>query len=767
MKRIAESSLKKNSKMGSHVSCLPCTLFLVMTVLSLLHSPLPAAVHGADKPRKIQKVGLTLSGGGARGIAHIGVLIALEEEGIPIDLLTGTSMGSIVGGLYAAGYSGKDLRRLVNEINWKAIFSQSPEPGTVWVSQRYGMMQPILRLHFRFWKLSIPFGLINGQRISQELFKLAAPASFAARSDFDSLRIPYRAMAVDISRVKVYALHRGSLPQAMRASMAIPLVFYPALYHRRMMVDGGVMDVLPTDIARKMGADIVIGVDVTEMFPKNEIPDNIFAVGIHTIDIMVKAQEDRNIKYANVMITPKLGHHSDMNYTGLDSLIEIGYRATKAKMKEIKKLVYDRGKSAVQDQRKLDLGELKRSKISAIRVIGHRISGVDSIITYSDSSDLDRFYNQLSRKGVVVSYFPLKAGERFDMDRALKGVENLYATGLFQNVWLELDNVDNERVRVNIHFLEEATRTIGMGVNYFNEEGISVFAQVVPFTFLGLGARFMPLFRYGKLQKRTGLEIANSRFMATSLIFNNGSYYEADSPYIYDEKGRRVGQLDFRRVIGHLSFGLQPFREYLFTVGLRGERIWLARSDFFDQPAVTYQHWSVFGQMLWDNTDNPHFPGKGAFFSLQAERVLNYQLKGEQFTKIRARLNWTQSILWGQKFTPFALVGLSEKRLPLYEKFYLGGPLTIPGYHRNEIWADNMIIGGLRYRLNFYKKLYGEASWSTASVFEAREDIKISRLINGIAIGLVLDSPVGPVSLLYGWNNRERRELYFSAGYNF
>jgi len=174
------------------------------------------------------KVGLALSGGGARGIAHIGVIQALEQEGIPIDIIAGASMGSIVGGLYAAGYSSSEQRVIVKQIDWKGIFNQQPAPEAELISKRYGIMKPLIRFRFKFWEIYIPLGLNNGQRISDELFQYTSAPNFAAGSNFDSLTVPYRAMAVGASSGEVLALGKGELAQAIRASTAIPFVFSPA-----------------------------------------------------------------------------------------------------------------------------------------------------------------------------------------------------------------------------------------------------------------------------------------------------------------------------------------------------------------------------------------------------------------------------------------------------------------------------------------------------------------------------------------------------------
>ncbi len=745
--------------------------YILSPILSIFILLLFSSLHGqtaADSSgQKTLTVGLALSGGGARGIAHVGVLIALEEAHIPVDLVTGTSMGSIVGGLYAAGYHGRELKKLVDQIDWTAIFSQSPEPEDIWITRRYGIMQPILRIRFKLWQLSIPYGLINGQRISQELFRLSAAAGYAARSNFDSLALPYRAMAVDVVTGKLYALGDGSLAQAMRSSMAIPLVFYPAIFQGKLMVDGGVLDVLPTDIARKMGADLVIGVDVTEKPRTGKGPGNLLDVATNTLDIMVSKQMETNASLADVFIQPPIGDHSDMDYHNLDSLIDLGYQAGKMKIPVIKKLLNEYQPSHKKAPKDLDTTALQEARIVDIHVIGHKISGKDTSVQAVQLSEQNDHRDDFVRKGVVLGYFPPKTGDRFSLEQALAGTNNLYATGLFENVWLELEHPARGEVVINIHFTQKATRTLGFGANYYSDYGLSVFAQIVPFNFFGLGARFMPLFRYGQLEKRAGLEIANNRFFSTAFIFNGGGFYENDALYLYNPEGEKQSTFRYSRAIGQFSLGIQPLKKLLSLLGIRWERNWVQQNADLKQPAATYQYWCLFGNLEYDNRNSSYFPQRGFHISLQGETVLKYHIRGSTFSRLSSEMDWTTTLFRRHSLTPFAGIGFSRDALPVYEKFRLGGPRYLPGYHRDELLGNNMVSAGVAYRLRFYRSLYFRFNWSIANVFEHTKSIKADQLISGFSGGLALSTPVGPVGFAYGWNRLERDQFYFSIGYDF
>ncbi len=684
------------------------------------------------------KVGLALSGGGARGIAHIGVIIALEENNIPIDLIAGTSMGSIVGGLYAAGYSGSEMQRLVNEIDWVGLFNQSPDPALVLVSKRYGMMEPIVRLRFKMWDIYLPYGMNNGQRISETLFHLTAPANFAARTDFDSLVVPFRATAVDVASAELLFLKRGDLAQAIHASMAIPMLFSPARVDDRMLVDGGVLNILPTDVTKEMGADIIIACDLEGLFPLGQEPKHFADVAIHTLDITIRELKKGNVKLADILIEPDLGDHSSSDYSGLDSLIRLGYEATMSQMDNIKSLVPESLRRRKEPKRQLDQELINRARIDYIKVKG----------------------NDRVRLPVITGEFAMNEGDVFNLDMALHGVKKIYATGLFENVWLEPEYLADDLVGVNIHVIEKYPRTIGFGLNYRSEEGTGGFVQIVHFNFFGWGERFMPLLRVGDLYKRAGLEIVNDRFFATPLTVHNGIYYERESPYIYDADGNKTGNLEMDRVVAQFSVGVQPNSKLMFTTGLRGERVWLGRNQYLDLNSQTLENWNAFGQILFDNTDDRYFPNHGVRLVLNGESIVEFKPAAKPYTKIFGELNWHFPV--GRATISLNIfAGASTDGLPIYEQFRFGGPFRVPGYHRNELWSNEAQRAALGVRFKFFKIWHFIVGASSTSMDGGKS------FINGLTAGVVAATPVGPIRLVYGRADDNREQVYFSLGYDF
>src|ERR1043165_2690810 len=213
---------------------------------------------GGGRPR----IGLVLSGGGARGAAHIGVLKVLDELHVPIDAIAGTSMGAVVGGLYATGFSAEDIERIVSTLDWQDAFKDRPPRAELTFRRKQEDQNFLVKfpLGLRSGNFLLPKGLIQGQKLNQTLRKLTLPV--ARITDFDQLPTPFRAVATDLETGEAVVMDHGDLTSAVRASLSAPGVFSPVERDGRLLVDGGLSQNLPIDVARSMGVDVLIVVDV-------------------------------------------------------------------------------------------------------------------------------------------------------------------------------------------------------------------------------------------------------------------------------------------------------------------------------------------------------------------------------------------------------------------------------------------------------------------------------------------------------------------------
>jgi len=275
-------------------------------------------------------IGLALSGGGARGIAHIGVIEVLEENGIPIDRIAGTSMGSIVGGLYAAGYGTEALEDILSDINWADIFRSAPRRRNVYIGQKETSEWPLFELRFEGFKAQIPSSLLSGQRVISFLNWLTLRPGYECGGDFDRLPIPFRAIATDLKTGDELELGSGNLGRAIQASSTIPLLFSPVRWNGCLLVDGGLKNNLPIDTARDMGSDFVIAVAIDESMHDPGELDNPLNIADQSTSILMRNVTELSKGKADFIINPDMEAFSSRSFTGLRAMIEEGRRAARA-----------------------------------------------------------------------------------------------------------------------------------------------------------------------------------------------------------------------------------------------------------------------------------------------------------------------------------------------------------------------------------------------------------------------------------------------------
>src|SRR5262245_54895750 len=296
-------------------------LQVVPLCLLLLAQAVPAAE--GERPR----VGLVLSGGGARGAAHVGVLKVLDEMRVPIDAIAGTSMGAVVGGLYASGMSAQEIETLISSLNWQDAFRDRPPREELGFRRKQDERNFLVRYALGFTRegFVLPPGLVQGQKLEQVLRNAALPVAEIQR--FDRLPIPFRAIATDLETGQAVVMDSGDLVTAMRASMSAPGVFAPSQRDGRLLVDGGLVDNLPVDVARAMGVDVLIAVDVSfplqtrdELTSPLDVTNQAFAILIRS---RTREQRDR-LTPADIIIEPPLGRFESADFSRVPQALRAG-----------------------------------------------------------------------------------------------------------------------------------------------------------------------------------------------------------------------------------------------------------------------------------------------------------------------------------------------------------------------------------------------------------------------------------------------------------
>jgi NTE family protein len=402
------------------------------------------------------RLGLALSGGGARALSQIGMLQVLEEHNLPIDFIVGTSMGSIIGGLYAAGYSAKQLREIIHNIPWDDINVDTPPRTSLFLAQKQERNRAFLQVRFRGFKPYIPPALNAGQKLLTVLTELTMRANYRASSGFDNLRIPFRAVTTDLYSGKQILISDGDLAEAMRASVAIPFLFAPVPRGSMLLADGGLVNNIPVDVARQF-TDIVIAVDATSKLRDKQHLNAPWEIADQVTTIMQRDQNEAQRQKADVLITIGEESRTSTDFTNLDSLIDLGYRLTLEQLDKIRRL-------------------LQQQKNNGHKIAGaNEVFAVQNFLVQNNNSSLTEekwnpgpaIYNAQSKAnrnaGTFWQPFPVEAstsGSTRENDGGLllsaEEIQNwgeaIYATGQYATVHAEL------RADSLILFVEENPR---------------------------------------------------------------------------------------------------------------------------------------------------------------------------------------------------------------------------------------------------------------------------------------------------------------------
>lgn len=317
------------------------------------HLPLPAE---GKRPR----VALVLSGGGARGIAQIGVLKVFEEKNIPVDFIAATSLGAVVGGLYAAGYSVAELESIAVSTNWDEVLSLTgdTERSDLFVDQKVASDRTFISLRFKELEPVIPSAVSSGQRVTNFLSTLTLQAVHHPETDFDDLRIPFRAVATDLISGQRVVMRDGPLAEALRASSTVPLLFSPVERDSLRLLDGGLVSNIPVDIAREEGYDLVVAVNTTSGMRREDELTAPWQAADQIMGIMMQSANKEQLEQADFVITPDLGRHLSSDFTDIQGLISKGMESARPIAENIAAL-FDSLSAAGGDTAQLSEGNVR------------------------------------------------------------------------------------------------------------------------------------------------------------------------------------------------------------------------------------------------------------------------------------------------------------------------------------------------------------------------------------------------------------------------
>jgi NTE family protein len=722
-----------------------CLLFIVFPATSVYAQE--PETDGGTRP----KIGLVLSGGGARGAAHIGVLKVLEERRIPIDFIAGTSMGSLVGGLYASGMTPDEIETIVSQMDWVDAFNDKIDRRDRSFRRKRDDDFYLIKNKpgFSGGKIRFPPGLIDGQKIDLLLKRFTLPV--VTIRDFDDLSIPYRAVAADITTGDAVVMDRGDLALAMRASMAIPVAFAPREINGRLLVDGGISRNLPVDVARAMGADVVIAVDISTPLQKREQINSLMAITEQLTGIITRRDSDRQIASlhdTDIFINPDLGDITTASFDRAAEAIPIGATAANAVLDKLKRL---------------SVSEPDYEKFRARR----RRAPAGLVIDEIRINNLSRLADD-----VIASRINLKTSRPLDVDHLERDLGQIYGLELFESVYYD---VTREAERT---ILAVTAKETDWGPNYL-QFGMAIFED-----FEG------PNFKIGTAYFRTAVNRWNGEWRSGLQIGQEpGAFTEFHQPIgsrlrnfvhlqaLLDEKvlsifgtdRNKISELCFKRYGASVDCGRELGTWGELRAGLIREagEIEVQVGDP-RVPDGNFDTGEAFVQFFVDELDDVNFPRAGGSLRVRVtggSKDLgsdhDYEQGTVEGTVVLTRGSYT-GVLGGM------LASTRDNDAPVQSLFRVGGHARLSGLEQNELSGQH--LGLLTATL--YKQILGSslvslfagASFEYGNVFQERETIKFDDGISAGSVFLGLDTLLGPIHLAYGRADGGRWNYYLSLG---
>ena len=707
----------------------------------------PARAETPPRP----KVGLVLGGGGALGLAHVGVLRALEEQRIPIDFIAGTSMGSIIAGFYASGMSPDEMQVFLESLDWDEVMSDETPRRELYFRRKQDDQRYLFEMGLNFRGPKMGTGMAAGQKFNN-LLQLATLRS-AAITNFDRLPIPYRAVATDLQSGTAHVLDHGNLATAMRASMAVPGVFTAVELEGRVFVDGGIVDNLPVDVVKAMGADVVVAVDVgsdADVVDPASLKSLSGILG-RTYTIAQRPEQVEQFQRADVGIQPKLVGLTASDFARVSDFVPKGEAAARGKAGELARL------SVGEEEYAEFLAKQRRAKPEAIPVGEVAVTG-----------------NRRVGEGIIRGRIRSRAGEPFDERTMQRDLMRIYGIGEFEQVLFRLDPGTEGRRMLQYDVREKSWGPLYLAVglnlrsDFEQDAEWALLVNVTRRSLNALGAEWRNEIEFGSRQ-RVLSEFYQPLHAAGVLFVAPTAEYRSETEAIYADDAH-VADYDVEKTEARLDLGIQ-LRRY---AELRAGPVWgTGRAEVetgaTNLPTVDadYAGWKI--GLIVDRQDRTLFAREGYYLSVDGVSVIQDWGGDVDFDKLSGTFRKFQS--FGDHTVTVGLQGGTGfgDELPTFAQFKLGGPFGFAGLAEGQFRGSYLGVASLGYTYRLLqlpaqlgKGIYAITRFDAGNVWA--DEFDADDLRYGGAVGLGADLSIGPLYVAYGRADEGYDCFYFSLG---
>lgn len=727
----------------SNVFIFTFLFFLVVNVHAQTDSIVP----------KRPKIGLVLSGGGAKGFAHIGVLKVLEEVGIQPDYITGTSMGGILGGFYALGFSADSIAKVVSLQDWELLMNDKIRRSDLAFQDKENDERYVLTLPIRKKGIDLPSGIVSGQRVTS--FFTEYSAGFHDSTNFKNFPIPFSCIAADIETGNYCVLEKGYLPEALRATMSIPSVFKPVTIDGRLLVDGGLVNNFPVEEVIKMGADIVIGVDVQSPYFKQDELNSILRIVEQSSKFLRAPMNEKNRALCDIYLGPGIEEYSISSFTQFDSIIASGEREARRILPQLRQLA-DSLKKMGYAPRKIQLPKLPdKYFVDDIQLIG-----------------LQNVTRQL-----VLGRLNFKIPGYYSMAQIKDAIERVFASNYFERVTFRLkENKGNKILELKVE--ESNINTLNVGLHYNSDFNASIL----------INATFRNIYRNGSLTQIEARLGENSSFAASFLLdkgWKPGFFakFSLSNIEVYEYQDlKRTASYNYSSMNYFLGFQSSFLKNASLRYGAEvlvssiSEKISPVSFEGIDFRSINY-----LCELNVDTYDRLYYPNSGLrikLFGRLATRGLEDYQEFNPYSNVILKCSSVLSFGKILAIIPELYAGAGfGTMVPIVYYNYLGGRTDYQMVNSNqftgmelmEIQKKNAAVAAMNFRLRLAPNHYFTLVTNLGAAAETYKNLAdLDGWFSGVGISYGYNSLIGPVDLTLSTASTHDSPLtYVSVGFWF
>ncbi len=682
-----------------------------------------------------EKVGLALSGGGSRGLAHIGILKVIDELGINVDYIAGTSMGAVIGGLYAMGYTAVEIEEMILKNDFDNIFDEAVSREDLYIGQKRWM--PYANYYFDLdnkFHPGLPEALFSGSKLINTLFDYTYAASNI--NDFTKLPIEFKCVATNIMTGEMKVFDKGNLHEVMRASMSVPSILEPMRLDNELYIDGGIRANLPSEIVKEMGADIVIGLQLSSELRSKENLDNLIKVLDQTINFSMTDNVIKSIDLCNILIKPELSELSNYNFNNIKKIIDLGENAARKHIEELKKL------PSGKERRFVDPAPYNIS-FTKISVAG----------------------NEHLSNAKIREYVGLKTSTSYSKKDILKAIKGAYNSQFFKYIYPVINYV-NERYELILKVKERNRKRLGFALSSNTDQEVVVGLTLELNNYIQHNSKLLINTQIGD-KNELNVDYVKNFGKHWGIYFRAFPYVKEQNLYSYGEdhtKTNSVYAVEYGATSGIGFYARNSIAAEFYGYSFRS-RLYKHIGEFENSEFYS----SGLGVKLYHESLNDYiFPMHGVQFlaKLSTAREGVYSDVGNK--KFYSRLRML--IPFGNTFSvkyQFEYGSHFDSKEEEFDPFYIGGIDSFLGLYPAEKSAAIYKINTIAMRFNPLKDLFCDIQFNVLQLGDIDYWTPEDDFFKAVGIKLGYNTFLGSLRIAAAIDEDKENHFYFSFGHNF